>query len=103
MITSFPSFYRIEDIKEDIFNTFGEKMNRLEGDWLCCREPDINKMFQVDENRTKKGLGWHKIVMISEHRSFYTEGLYRLQTLEHDELIHLPRKIKKIWRNSMEW
>lgn len=78
-------------------------MNSIDTDWKYCYQPDIENMFQVDENRILKGLGWHKIIMISEHRAPFTDELIRFDKQIDEYVVPLQKKVKVIWRRSMEW
>lgn len=78
-------------------------MNRVEDSWNPCYQPDINKMFRIDENRIKGGMGWHKIIMISEHRAPFSDELIRFDDDISNYFPAKEKKIKTIWRRSMEW
>ena len=78
-------------------------MNSLEESWRPCHEVDIERMFRIDENRVQSGMGWHKIIMISEHRAPYSDELLRFDMSIEDYIPHVEKKVKVIWRRSMEW
>lgn len=77
-------------------------MYEINSEWKHCHNIDIERMFLVDERRIRSGLGWHRVIMISEHRAPFTDELCRIDMRVEDFLPLREKKIKKIWRHSIE-
>ena len=77
-------------------------MHAINTSWINCYEVDLDRMFKIDDKRIRSGMGWHRIILISEHRAPFTDELCRIDMRVEDILPPREKKIKRIWRHSIE-